>query len=315
MVAEFKPIRGKSILKRPSVSIVIPCYNSGAYITEAVASVIKQEGRFVLEAIIVVDDGSDDAQTRQVLADLQRSSNVQVVSNHLTKGPAGARNAGLAKVDSEWVAFLDADDILTPGSIGARIDAVVDYPSAGWCGGDFVFFFDGDSDRGPPVYRSGIKASAAFANYAFDKPLYLEKPVVHFIRNMLTWMGAVSIRTDVCRSLGGFREDLFQSEDNNLYIRLAREHDFLFVPEIMLAKRKHAEGLSRRRSAPREWTIRNFLSLLQDPDFKPHYALIRQELMSFHFVNYEFYLKQRRYLAGAKELFHCICYKIQGVGR
>ena len=185
-------------MKRPSVSIVIPCYNSGAYITEAVASALQQEGRFLLNAIIIIDDGSDDDQTLKILSALERKPKVQVVPNHRTKGPAGARNAGLAQVDSDWVAFLDADDILTPNSIGARIDAVADYPDIAWCGGDFVFFSDGcAAETGPPVYRSGIKASEAFENYAFDKPLYLAKPVVHFIRQMLTWMGAVSIRTDV----------------------------------------------------------------------------------------------------------------------
>ena len=278
---------------------------------EAVNSAHRQEGNFALEAIIVVDDGSDDAQTRQRLAELKRFSNVQVASNHLTKGPAGARNAGLAKVDSEWVAFLDADDILTPNSLGARIDAVSNHPDIAWCGGDFVFFSNGcTADTGPPVYRSGIKASEAFENYAFDKPLYLEKPVVAFIRQMLTWMGAVSIRTDVCRSMGGFREDLFQSEDNNLYIRMAREHDFLFVPEVMLAKRKHDAGLSKKRSAPREWTIRNFRLLLQDPGFKPYYGLLRHELKEFHFANYKFYMQRKKYLAGIKELIYHIRYKL-----
>lgn len=301
-------------MKLPSVSIVIPCYNSGAYIAEAVASAKQQEGRFVLDAITIVDDGSDDGQTLNILSAFKRESNVQVVANLRTKGPAGARNTGLAQVDSEWVAFLDADDVLTPNSIGARIDAAADYPEIAWCGGDFVFFSDGSPDTGQPVYRSGIKASEAFENYEFDKPLYLEKPVVAFIRQMLTWMGAVSIRTDVCRSMGGFREDLFQSEDNNLYIRLAREHDFLFVPEIMLAKRKHAEGLSKSRSAPREWTIRNFRSLLQDQDFKPYYGLLRQELMNFHFVNYGYFVKKKRYLSCFKELFCYAYYKVLWAG-
>ena len=300
-------------MKAPSVSIVIPCYNSGAYISEAVASAQRQEGNFLLEAIIIVDDGSDDDRTREVLATLKGLPKVRVIPNHRTKGPAGARNTGLSEVDSEWVAFLDADDILTANSIGTRIDAAAANPDIVWCGGDFVFFFDGSTKMGPPVYRSGIKSSAAFKNYQFDKPLHLEKPVSHFIRNMLTWMGAVSIKTDVCQALGGFREELFQSEDNNLYIRLALKHDFLFVPEVMLAKRKHESGLSKQKSAPREWTIRNFRSLLREPDFKPYYPLIKQELMNFHRVNAEFYANKKCYLVGIKELLCYSYYRIQGV--
>ena len=157
-------------MRAPSVSIVIPCYNSGDDILEAVASAQRQEGNFLLEAIIIVDDGSDDDRTREVLRTLKDLPKVRVIPNHRTKGPGGARNTGLAEVDSEWVAFLDADDIPTPGSIGAGIDGAVDYPSAGWCGGDFVFFFDGESDWGPPVYRSGIKASAAYRKRSWRKP-------------------------------------------------------------------------------------------------------------------------------------------------
>ena len=164
-----------------SVSIVIPCYNSGPYLSEAVTSAKMQTGNFALDAIIIVDDGSDEERTLEILSAVNTDPIVRVVPNQRTKGPAGARNTGLGLVDSEWIAFLDADDILTPNSIGARIDSVSDHPDIVWCGGDFVFFSDDCmTDRGPPVYRSGIKASEAFERYAFDQPLYLEKPVVVF---------------------------------------------------------------------------------------------------------------------------------------
>ena len=287
-----------------SVSIVIPCYNGGVYLEAAVESAIRQEGRFRLDRILIVDDHSDDPGTLAIMAALDRQAKVAVIPNHLSRGPAGARNSGIAAVQSEWLAFLDADDMLTPGSIHARLEAITANPGIVWCGGDFVNFVEG-SEKGPPVYRSGLKPSPAFDGYQFDEPLRLEKPVAFFLKRMLTWMGAVIIRTEVLQKMGGFREELIQSEDNNLFIRLAREHDFLFVPEIVLAKREHDAGLSKNKSLPREWTIRNFQMLLRDPDFSPYYPLIRRRLKYCYRVNYEHSLKQNRYLAGFKDW---VCY-------
>ena len=295
----------------PTVSVVIPCYNGGPYLRDAVDSVKEQQGPFSLDAVIIVDDHSDDEATLSQLTALRADPGVRIVTNHLSKGPAGARNSGWAVAASEWIAFLDADDILTPNSIGARIAAIGAHPDIVWCGGDFANFGVAGSEMGPPVYQSGLKPSAAFEGYRFDKPLRLEKPVGFFLKRMLTWMGAVLIRRDVLQALGGFREELLHSEDNNLFIRLARQYDFLFIPEIVFAKREHAASLSKHKALPREWTIRNFRLLLQDPDFRSYYPLIRRRLKYCHRVNYEHNRKQRRFLASLGDYCWLTYYKMR----
>jgi glycosyltransferase involved in cell wall biosynthesis len=283
-------------MKQPTVTAIIPCFNSGRYIYEAVESVKMQRGNFTLTDIIIVDDGSDDAETREAFNELRKDPDVRIFPNRYSKGPAGARNTGIALVDSQWIAFLDADDILTPNSIATRIDALCSSPGTKWCGGDFVKFYPDGSYEIDPIYRSGQKYSLAFEGYAFDKPLLLERPVKYFLKKMITWMGAVLIRTDVLKDCSGFNEALFQSEDNNLFIRIALNHAFLFVPDVVLAKREHNDSLTRQKWPPNHWTTKNFRSLLKDPAFKPYDRFIRRRLKHQYRINYEFHLKHRQYL-------------------
>src|SRR5262245_3195106 len=88
----------------PRVSVVIPNYNHAAYIGETLDHVVKQTFRDW--EMIVVDDGSTDASLK-VFEGYPRLTVLR--SEH--KGPAAARNIGIAASDSEYVAFMDADDL------------------------------------------------------------------------------------------------------------------------------------------------------------------------------------------------------------
>ena len=92
----------------PTVSVIIPCFNLGQYLDEAVTSVLKQTfGDF---EVIVVDDGSTESETRRVL-DNYRWPKTRVVSmTH--SGLAAARNAGIQASIGRYLCFLDADDKL-----------------------------------------------------------------------------------------------------------------------------------------------------------------------------------------------------------
>lgn len=94
----------------PAVSVVIPCYNQGQYLAEAVASVDAQT--FTDWEIIVVDDGSTAAATQEILerfnhprARLIRSPN---------RGIGGARNLGISHAAGRYILPLDCDDRIAP---------------------------------------------------------------------------------------------------------------------------------------------------------------------------------------------------------
>src|SRR6185503_10394131 len=98
--------------KLPLVSIIIPCYNQGRYLGDAIESVLRQSYRRL--EIIVVDDGStdDSSQVARKYSDvkLRRQEN---------RGFSRARNAGLEASRGDYLVFLDADDRLLPGAIQA----------------------------------------------------------------------------------------------------------------------------------------------------------------------------------------------------
>lgn len=88
------------------VSIVMPCYNDGRYIREAIDSVRLSEHPNV--EIIVIDDGSDDAETKAVLSGLADKQIRVLHTAHI--GPSGARNEGIRQAAGEYILPLDADD-------------------------------------------------------------------------------------------------------------------------------------------------------------------------------------------------------------
>lgn len=94
----------------PTVTFIIPCFNHGRYVREAVDSCLAQRDADV--RVVVLDDGSDDGHTPRE-CDACAGPLVDVV-HQANAGPAAARNAGAALAKSEFIAFLDADDIVDP---------------------------------------------------------------------------------------------------------------------------------------------------------------------------------------------------------
>ncbi len=95
---------------KPLVSVVIPCYNYGQYVEEAIDSVLSQTWQDL--EIIVVDDGSDDPETVRILDGL-RKPKTQVIRQKNLKLSA-ARNRGIRAARGKYVCCLDADDKIAP---------------------------------------------------------------------------------------------------------------------------------------------------------------------------------------------------------
>jgi glycosyltransferase involved in cell wall biosynthesis len=106
---------------RARLSVIIPCHNDGEYLIDAVASVERnaQDAK-----LIVVDDGSTQARTHEVLAALGAAGHRVIEQPH--GGLSAARNRGIAESDGEFILPLDADNRLLPGFAAeaiARLDA------------------------------------------------------------------------------------------------------------------------------------------------------------------------------------------------
>lgn len=100
----------------PSVSIIIPCYNAGRWLAETLESALAQTHPHV--EIIVVDDGSKDDSL--AVAHPFAARGVQVISQP-NRGASAARNHGVRLARGDYLQFLDADDLLSPGKISAQL--------------------------------------------------------------------------------------------------------------------------------------------------------------------------------------------------
>ena len=94
----------------PRVSVIVPCYNLGQFLDEAVTSVLEQTYQDF--EILVVDDGSTDAATRRILADFDRPRTT--VFRTANQGVMAARNFLVERARGTYVCALDADDRLQP---------------------------------------------------------------------------------------------------------------------------------------------------------------------------------------------------------
>ena len=92
------------------ISVIIPMYNSEAFIEKAIQSVLQQANHRLQLEIIVVDDGSTD-RSCEVVNDI-KSDNIRLIQLTKNQGQANARNEGLRLARGEWIQFLDSDDHL-----------------------------------------------------------------------------------------------------------------------------------------------------------------------------------------------------------
>lgn len=106
------------------IAVIIPNYNSGTFLYESIASV--NDGAVVPEQIIIVDDFSTD-NSYQIALDLaQKYQNILVKRTMSNMGASGARKLAMDYVLSEYVCWLDADDLLAPGSLELAYSKIAD---------------------------------------------------------------------------------------------------------------------------------------------------------------------------------------------
>lgn len=106
-------------LARPKVSVIIPCFNQGSYLAEAVISA-KLAYSGPLE-VIIIDDGSTEPKIERWLKEAQNLGNFVKVVRQKNLGLSGARNTGISLATGEFIQLLDSDDILVPQKIDSQV--------------------------------------------------------------------------------------------------------------------------------------------------------------------------------------------------
>ena len=194
----------------PAVSVVMPAYNAGAYIGEALDSILAQRVDDI--EIVVVDDGSSDGTV-----EVARSRGVPVrVVTQPNQGSAVARNRALDEARAPLVAFLDADDVWLPGKLDAQLRALGRDPSLG---GVFSAWHVWTPDAAGTYTRP--PADDATPADAFDESesgwLYH-----HLLMTSVILTSSLVLRREVIDAVGRFRTDLRRGQDYDYWLRLSR---------------------------------------------------------------------------------------------
>ncbi|MFZ5492351.1 MAG: glycosyltransferase family 2 protein [Pseudomonadota bacterium] len=264
-----------------AVSVIMPSYNDGDWLTRAVESVLAQAAAVPGLELLLVDDASTDAATRATQERLAgaHAPHVSLLRQAQNGGPARARNAGIAAARGRWIAFLDGDDYWLPGGLAARWAVVAQHPQAAFIGTDYrLENLAGEAE--PQGFNASRPRPRALLNaaYASGQVLCLPRPVGAFVHAMLCWTGAVMARAELIRAAGGFPLDLPQGEDDHLWLHLARRADFHFLPQITAAYVQRAGSLSNDGTAPGHWKRQSLQGLLADPQFAPWAVDLRRRL-------------------------------------
>ena len=154
------------------VTVVIPCYNQGMYLDEAVASVLNSSLARV--EIVIIDDGSTDPQTLEVLS--SRSWPRTRIIHQVNKGLAAARNAGIAAARGRFILPLDSDDMIAPGFLEQAVWLLLSGQGIGivYCyaqlfGNESGVWVTGDFDPQRLVVNNFIPAAAVFPKRAWKE--------------------------------------------------------------------------------------------------------------------------------------------------
>jgi glycosyltransferase involved in cell wall biosynthesis len=200
------------------LGVIIPCFNDGSLLREAVDSVAEDEP----VEIVVVDDDSTDPATTALLRELG-DEGVHVEHHARNQGTAASRTTGMRATHAQFVFPLDADDLAVPGMLATMADLLEAQPDAAACFGDYAEFGDSEIVRAVPELLDPFRV--AFTN---------EYPV------------SAMFRRDVLETVGGWNGNGYSAtsyEDWNLWMTLAeRGYKGVHMGEGRITYRRRLHG-------------------------------------------------------------------------
>jgi glycosyltransferase involved in cell wall biosynthesis len=210
----------------PTISAVIPAYNSSRALGEAIESVRRQT--YAVHEIIVVDDCSkaEEAEAIQRVA-----AGCTVIHLPKNRGPSVARNKGVARATGEWVAFLDSDDLWLPRKLEQQVAHITAHPG---CRAVHCSM--------KAIGRDGKEAVTIKTAVTFEDLVEFPCPV---------FPSAVVLHRETLIEAGLFDPTKRCCEDLDLFLRFTSEHPIECVAEPLVLRRASWNSLSR--NIPRFW--------------------------------------------------------------
>lgn len=252
------------------VSIIMPCYNDGIFISESINSVLNQTYKNI--ELIIINDGSTEEYTNKILSENKWEKTIIIHSCNL--GPSAARNLAIEKCTGEYILPLDADDLISPTYIEKAVNIMKKNKKIGivYCKADLF----GE--------RTGI----------WDLPDYsLKKMLV----NNIVFVTAI-FRKDDWKKVGGFNTNMkYGMEDYDFWISILEiEKEIYQIPEVLFHYRIKQESRTTEFENDIQKMVYTY-NLIYDnhkvfyDKYKTLYAKsLREELIYKMYENKKFYL-------------------------
>ncbi len=205
----------------PSVSVILPMFNSSLYIQEAIESILQQT--FTDFELIVVDDGSSDNSPSLVKA--YNDSRIRLLLND--HDFIGSLNLGILNSRGKYIVRMDADDIMFPDRLQKQVDFMEQYPEISVCGSFAEVFGDGSGT---------IRVATKHEEIVLSMILY--NPMIH--------PSVIIRRSDLQNN--GYKTGYPCAEDYKLWTDLASQ-DFRFanLPDVLLKYRRSPSQVTQTK--------------------------------------------------------------------
>ncbi|PWK76877.1 glycosyltransferase family A protein [Aminobacter sp. AP02] len=217
-----------------SVTVVIPCYNYARYLPQALQSALSQAG--VITNVVIVDDASSDDSLAVARSLATSDARIAVLAHERNMGPVQTFNDGLAQAQGEFLVRLDADDLLTPGSLARSVAVMRQNANVGLVYGHPLHF----SGEALPVPRLTATHSTIRPGHQWlaDR--------CRFGFNVIT-SPEVMMRKSVVDRVGG-QQPLAHTHDMEMWLRVAAFSDVAYIHGADQAwHREHSASLSARK--------------------------------------------------------------------
>ncbi|MFV7706699.1 glycosyltransferase [Shewanella algae] len=224
----------------PLVSILIPVFNHSKFVLDCLNSMLTIDYQNI--ELVICDDGSTDDSYSKVKTWLESNSSVRAkLFTQENQGVCKTLNRLIKESSGEYLALCASDDCLTPDSIKLRVLALQQHPNKLAVIGD-ALLIDQESNV---IARSAMK-------YLYKTNYYrLQTDLISELIFRWSVVGpSLLINKDAYNQIGLYDEGL-RVEDRDFYLRLLKENNLIFIPEIVSCYRIHTGNASRKSKAAR----------------------------------------------------------------
>jgi GT2 family glycosyltransferase len=222
-----------------SVSVVIPCYNYGHFLKDAVGSALTDQDGVDVHVLIIDDASTDDSAlvAKHIAAE---DSRVEVIAHPANQGNLATYNEGLLEwADGDYTVLLSADDRLTPGALRRAVDLLDANPGVGFVYGHPLHFQEGAPL--PTPRTTGRDWSIWPGNWWIERRF---KAGVNCITSP-----EVVVRTPLQKQVGGYDPRLRHSGDLEMWLRLAAHANVGYLRGVdQTYYRVHASNMTKSRT-------------------------------------------------------------------